>query len=89
MYNKELVATFLQEQGLYPAGEPEKPAGLHLSLQNNRLLLQGTAADLIDLADLLVSLALSGEPCGQHWHIDALSLMDERSELPELILLRR
>ncbi len=52
----------------------------------NHLLLQGTPSDLIDLAYLLVSLAISGETRGQHWHIDELTLMDEASEIPELIL---
>ena len=55
----------------------------------NRLLLSGSPLDLIALADLLVSLALSGENRGQHWHVDELTLLDKSSLIPELILLRK
>ncbi len=48
-------------------------------------MLSGSAWDLIDLADLLLSLALDPTP-GSHWHIDSLNLMDEGSPIPELIL---
>lgn len=89
MYNNELVTAFLQQKGIYPTAVPEQSDGLVLKLEHNQLLLSGTACDLIGLADLLVSLALSGEPKGQHWHIDNLSLMDSSSEIPELILLRK
>ena len=88
MYNEGLVSSFLREKGRYP--EPENgEEGLRLSLDRRRLLLQGSPADLIDLADLLVALALSGEERGQHWHIDELTLMDPASEIPELILARK
>ena len=89
MNNRELVTSFLQQQGLYPQTGPTESSGLRLKMEHNQLLLSGTASDLIDLADLLVSLALSGENKGQHWHIDDLSLMDSSSEIPELILLRK
>lgn len=89
MYNNELVSSILRKENIYPPDEPSKPFGLSLKLENNQLLLSGTAGDLIDLADLLVSLALSGEPKGQHWHIDGLNLMDNASEIPELLLLRK
>ncbi len=83
MDNSELVSSFLRREGLYPEGKPGE-GGLRLS----QVCLQGAPADLIGLADLLVSLALSGEAHGQHWHIDELTLMDEESEIPELALLR-
>lgn len=89
MYNSQLVTDLLRREHTYPSDESEKRVGLSLKLENNRLLLGGTAGDLIDLADLLVSLALSGESNGQHWHIDSLNLLDDTSEIPELILLRK
>ncbi|RKI70685.1 hypothetical protein D7V91_03540 [bacterium 1xD42-67] len=89
MYNDELVTSFLRKEGRYPPDEPEKPFGLSVELEKGQLLLSGTAADLIGLADLLVSLALSGAPRGQHWHIDDLDLMDSDSQISELILLRK
>ncbi|MCI8600469.1 MAG: hypothetical protein HFE45_02620 [Oscillospiraceae bacterium] len=87
MDNSELVSSFLRREGLYPEGKPGE-GGLRLSLAHRQVCLQGAPADLIGLADLLVSLALSGEAHGQHWHIDELTLMDEESEIPELALLR-
>ena len=89
MFNDKLVTAFLRSENRYPPDEPEKSFGLSLKLENDQLLLSGTASDLIDLADLLVSLSLSGEPNGQHWHIDGLSLMDDASDISELILLRK
>ena len=44
---------------------------------------------MIELADLLVSLALSGKNHGQHWHVDELTLLSKDSQIPELILLRK
>ena len=89
MHNDDFVTALLRRENSYPPEEPEKSPGLSLKLENHQLLLSGTAGDLIDLADLLVSLALSGEPKGQHWHIDDLNLMDNASEISELILLRK
>lgn len=89
MYNDEWVTSLLLQEGKYPAKELDKRGGLTLKQEGGQLLLIGTACDLIDLADLLVSLALSGESQGQHWHIDALNLMDDASDISELILLRK
>ena len=87
MENGFLVSSCLKREGLYPEGE-SAGGGLRLRLDGGRLLLGGPPEDLIGLADLLVSLALSGENRGQHWHVDDLTLMDEASEIPEMILLR-
>ncbi|MCI9508253.1 MAG: hypothetical protein HFF10_00720 [Angelakisella sp.] len=89
MYNDEPVSSFLKREGRYPKWDDLESGGLLLSLENHRLLLQGDPANLIGLADLLVSLALSGEAKGQHWHIDELTLMDPDSPVSELILGRR
>ncbi|MCI8652339.1 MAG: hypothetical protein HFF11_01410 [Angelakisella sp.] len=89
MYNDEPVSNFLKKEGRYPRWDPAEPDGLQLKVESHRLLLQGTPLDLIQLADLLVSLALSEEAPGQHWHIDQLTFMDADSDIPELILARR
>jgi len=89
MDNHKIVSSFLMEKGLFPKPENAENGGLCLSVKGNQLCLQGDSADFIALADLLVSLALSGEAQGQHWHVDELSLLDEASEIPELILLRK
>lgn len=89
MYNDGPVSSLLKREGRYPQGDGPGSGGLRLSLEGRRLLLQGDPANLIGLADLLVSLALSGEAKGQHWHIDELTLMDPDSPVSELILGRR
>lgn len=58
MYNDRLVSAMLREKGLCPPGEDTPTAGLRLELSRDRLMLSGSAWDLIDLADLLLSLAL-------------------------------
>ncbi len=85
--NDGLVSAFLGEKGLYPAKNAPGP-GLDLRLEGGRLMLSGGADDLIELADLLVALALS-QGRGDHWHIDSLTLVDPDSPIPEVILLRR
>lgn len=75
---------------MYPIAERAERTGLIVSDDGHgRLLISGAANDLIELADLLVSLALSGANRGQHWHIDDLTLMDRTSPVSELILTRR
>ena len=89
MYSDEVVSSFLAEKGLYPVPE-EGETGLRICVDGkNRLMIQGSPNDYIELADLLISLALSGENQGQHWHLDSLTLMDKCSEISELILVRR
>lgn len=89
MRNDQLVSAFLNQAGLYPAEDGSDAGGLCLTLEHGQLLLGGSPSDLIDLADLLVSLALSGESRGQHWHLDELNGMDPASPVPELVLLRK
>ena len=88
MENTCLVTEYLEQKGLCPTAADEE--GITLSLDGqNRLLLSGSPLDLIALADLLVSLALSGENQGQHWHVDELTALDKSSPILELILLRK
>ena len=80
MENTCLVTDYLEQKGLCPAAEADEE-GITLSLDGkNRLLLSGSP---------LVSLALSGENQGQHWHVDELTALDKSSPIPELILLRK
>lgn len=88
MFNSEMVTEYLQKIGQYPSDSTENDYGLKIMLENNRLLLMGNPSALIDLADLLVSLALSGQNIGQHWHIDTSNLVSEKSPISELILER-
>ena len=86
--NDFIVEQFLRERGIYPEPKAGGSDGLRLRMDQECLLLRGAPDELIGLADLLVSLALSGEPQGQHWHVDSATLVDEASEIKEIILLR-
>lgn len=88
MLHSKMISACLRERGDYP-DTPEKPGGgLVIAVENERLMVAGDPCDLIDLADLLVSLALSGENRGQHWHVDRTTLISETSPVDELILER-
>ena len=88
MFNSELISDYLRERGDYPEPSQTPGGGLVITMESGRLIVAGDPCDLIDLADLLVSLALSGENRGQHWHVDQGTLVSEASPVGELILER-
>ena len=88
MYHAEIVSKYLKKIGQYPHASVKSSSGIKLTAGNDYFLLAGSPYDLIELADLLVSLALSGENKGQHWHIDQQTLVSENSAIGELILER-
>lgn len=88
MVHSELISDYLRERGDYPEPPQTPGGGLVITMESGRLIVAGDPCDLIDLADLLVSLALSGENRGQHWHVDQGTLVSEASPVGELILER-
>ena len=82
MKNLFLIEKYLSEKGIYPQDEGGEGIVFDVNLDYNQLCISGTPSELIELADLLVSLALSGKNIGQHWHLD-----DVKSDL-EVILQR-
>ena len=88
MFNSEFISDYLQERGDYPEPLQTPGGGLVITMESGRLIVAGDPCDLIDLADLLVSLALSGENRGQRWHVDQGTLVSETSPVGELILER-
>ena len=86
MINTQMVSKYLSELGQYPVTNTENEDGIlmYLNKKYNHLELVGSPNDLIELADYLVSLALSGKNTGQHWHLDYL--VSQKSEISELIL---
>lgn len=88
MFNTEIVSKYLQQIGQYPHIEKEDGNGIKIMIENGCLIWAGSPCDLIDMADLFVSLALSGENNGQHCHIDTTTLVAEDSPIRELILER-
>ena len=88
MFNTEIVSKYLQQIGKYPNVKNEEESVLKITIENDCLIWSGSPHDLIDMADLFVSLAISGENKGQHWHIDTTTLVEEDSMIRELILER-
>ena len=88
MENTNIVSNYLVKNGLYPTATAEEDGLIMLPQKNGNIILSGSANDFIELADLLVSLALSGENEGQHWHVDNLNMVSEKSKIPGLIIMR-
>ena len=65
--------------------DSEKTSGLSIKYDNEILLIEGSSRDLIELADLLTSLALEKNE-GAHIHIDDLSLLNKESSFSEIII---
>ena len=88
MFNSKTVSKYLKDTGTYPLTSSHNDDGLTISVVKVQLIIAGSPCDLIDIADLLVSLALSGENSGQHWHLDELTLISENSPIGELVIER-
>ena len=74
------ITEYFEKNGLF---DSEKTSGL--SIKNDILLIEGSSRDLIELADLLTSLALEKNE-GAHIHIDDLSLLNKESSFSEIII---
>ena len=70
MKNLFLIEKYLSENGEYPQDEGGDGIIFDVNTDYNQLRISGSPSELIELADLLVSLALSGKNVGQHWHLD-------------------
>lgn len=86
MFNSKIVSKHLKDTGAYPLILNQNNSGLSISAENGQLLISGSPCDLIDIADLLVSLVLSDENTGQHWHLDSSTLIAEDSSIVELVI---
>ena len=88
MLNSKIVSKYLQKAGSYPPISEQNSDGLKIALSDGQLIISGDPSDLIGVADLLVSLALSGKNNGQHWHLDQSTLISGNSPIGELVLER-
>ena len=87
MEHKRIIAEYLNKNGLLPIADTEsKEEGLIISVEKGTLHLSGDACALVELADYCVSLALSGRNKGQHWHIDHPYMINNESEITEIII---
>lgn len=76
------ITEYFEKNGLF---DSEKTSGLSIKNDNDILLIEGSSRDLIELADLLTSLALEKNE-GAHIHIDDLSLLNKESSFSEIII---
>ncbi len=70
MKNLFLIEKYLSENWKYSQDESGDGIIFDVNTDYNQLRISGTPSELIELADLLLSLALSGKNVGQHWHLD-------------------
>ena len=87
MKNTEIVSEYLKSHNLYPSNDPALDLGIQISVTENReLLIRASANELIELSDLLISLATSKNENGEHFHIDDLTLINEDSSITDVIV---
>ena len=76
------ITEYFKENNLF---DNESSFGLIVKNNFNSLLINGTSKDLVELADILCSLALSKNK-NDHIHIDDLSLLNKISDYSEIII---
>ena len=71
---------YFEENNLF---ENDSQKGLIIKGEVNSLLIKGSSRDLVELADVLVSIAKQDKA---HIHIDDLTLINKESEISEIII---
>lgn len=84
MENKNIIYNYLKKKG-YNLKEDPVSDGMNIVLNDTEVVIKGTKLDLIELADLIISVALLGE-AGSHVHIDDLTLLSVDSAIEDLII---
>ena len=78
---------FLEENSflVYNKNEDDKMNGIIIKQEKKEILIKGTKEDLLDLANTITTIANSKEK-QDHIHIDKYTLLDNNSEIKELII---
>ena len=76
------ITNFFEKNNLF---DTDKARGLTISRDFQILLIKGSSRDLVELADLLTSLALA-KTRDAHIHIDDLTLLNKKSDFSEIII---
>ncbi len=63
----------------------ETSNGLTIKNESNTLLIKGSSRDLVELADIIVNLALVRNEKA-HIHLDNITLINKESEIAEIVL---
>ncbi|MBR3162389.1 MAG: hypothetical protein IKF19_06640 [Bacilli bacterium] len=80
---KYKITEYFEKKNLFSKNQTTK--GLKIKEESNSLLISGNSRDLVQLADLLVNVALAKEKTS-HLHIDNLTILDDDSDYHEIIL---
>lgn len=80
--NKNIVLDYIEKNNIVVDSNSN---GIKISKTNDEVIIKGSELDLIELADYLVSVALSDNE-KDHIHLDDLSLISNDSEIKELII---
>ena len=83
MDNKRLIYNYLKENNYNL--DDDNLNGITIECTLDQVVIKGSKLDLIDLADLIVSTALS-EYKNDHAHVDDLSLINEDSHIKEIVI---
>ena len=82
MINKNIIMNYLKEKN-YNINTDSR--GITITNDNNEIVITGNQLDLIELADYIVSVALS-ENKNDHLHLDDLTLVSKDSKIENLII---
>ena len=86
MKNEQLVTKYLKGKNIYPDNNNNQNIKVEI-LKTGELYIKSDSESLINLADILVTLALSKNK-GSHFHIDKQTLLDNTSQISEIIIER-
>ena len=81
MTSKHIIENYLKEDNYNLKKDYQ---GITLNINNKELLIKGKQIDLIELADYILDIALSEEK--DHLHLDNLTIINNNSNIKELII---
>lgn len=76
------ITEYFEKNNLFDSDEAE---GITIKNDDNLLTIEGKSRDLVELADLLANLAKDNSK-GAHIHIDNSTLLNEESDVKEIII---
>ena len=81
MINKNMIRKYLDSNNI----DLGNSNGISINSYENELVIKGSKLDLIELADYIVSVAVSDNN-SDHIHIDNLSLLNNESNIKDLVI---
>ena len=82
MVKKNIIEKYIKEKNIII---DNKSDGLEVNYISNELNIKGSQSDLLELADYILSLALSDNN-EDHIHLDDLTLISDDSDIKEIII---